>query len=497
LVKRGDYARILAEFWADGPESETPPGHWFTIFNYVSDHPLCTKQYKGVGPVMEDVEWSVKGYLALGGAMHDVAVTVWGMKGWYDSSRPLSAIRRMAEYGQSTNPADSNYHPAGLPLVPGYIEVIHPGDPLAAGGANVGKIKLYAWKGHAGINNVDTDEAGVDWILAEDWLPYQRPSFVTPPFAGYVSGHSTYSRAAAEVLTDFTGDKYFPGGLGVFHAPQDEFLVFEDGPSTDIDLQWATYQDAADESSLSRIWGGIHPPFDDIPGRKMAVVIAEDAFTKAELYFNNIPGDSLFDVPGCLDPLACNYSSLATQDNGSCSYGQTWYADADGDGYGSSVIDTVSCIAVSGFVTNDGDCNDALSAIHPLATEVCANSIDDNCNNISDEGCGTGIIGVKVIIEGFHQGGGWLSTPLYDNGLHANPDASDSLLIELHQAVTPYALVSAQYALLQRNGYAVRGNYPAPGNYFIVVKPRNGIETWSKVPVNFTGATVFFDFSKP
>lgn len=497
MVKRGDYSRVLAEFWADGPESETPPGHWFTIFNYVSDHPLCTKQYKGVGPAMNDVEWSVKGYLALGGAMHDVAVTVWGMKGWYDTSRPISAIRKMAEYGQSTNPADSNYHPAGLPLVPGYIEVIHPGDPLAAGGANVGKIKLYAWKGHAGINNVDTDEAGVGWILAQDWLPYQRPSFVSPPFAGFVSGHSTYSRAAAEVLTDFTGDKYFPGGLGVFHAPQDEFLVFEDGPSTDIDLQWATYQDAADESSLSRIWGGIHPPFDDIPGRKMAVVIAEDAFQKAELYFNNIPGDSLFDVPGCLDPLACNYSSLATQDNGSCSYGQTWYADADGDGYGSSVTDTVSCVSVAGYVANDGDCNDALFAINPLATEICANSIDDNCNNIADEGCGNGNIGVKVVIEGFHQGGGWMSTPLYDNGLHASPDAADSLLIELHQSTAPYALVSAQYALLQRNGYAVRGNYPAPGNYYIVVKPRNGIETWSKFPVSFTGATVFLDFSKP
>jgi hypothetical protein len=40
MVPRGDYARVLAEFWADGPDSETPPGHWFTILNYVNDHPL-------------------------------------------------------------------------------------------------------------------------------------------------------------------------------------------------------------------------------------------------------------------------------------------------------------------------------------------------------------------------------------------------------------------------------------------------------------------------
>ncbi len=286
IVPRGDYARVLAEFWADGPDSETPPGHWFTLFNYVSDHPLQTHQYKGTGSPLNRLEWDVKGYLALGGAMHDVAISVWGMKGWYDYIRPISAIRAMAALGQSSDSTALSYHPAGIPLIPGYIELVLAGDSLAGGGTNIGKIKLKAWRGHSVINNVDVDEAGSGWILAENWLPYQRPSFVTPPFAGYISGHSTYSRAAAEILTDFTGSKFFPGGLGTFTATKDEFLVFEDGPSEDITLQWATYQDAADESSLSRIWGGIHPPCDDIPGRKVAVDIAEDAFSKAEIYYN-------------------------------------------------------------------------------------------------------------------------------------------------------------------------------------------------------------------
>jgi hypothetical protein len=166
----------------------------------------------------------------------------------------------------------------------------------------VGKIKLYAWRGHSVINNVDTDEAGVGWILAEEWMPYQRPSFVTPPFGGYISGHSTYSRAAAELLTAMTGDEYFPGGMGIFIAPQNEFLVFEDGPSMDIELQWATYRDAADESSLSRIWGGIHPPCDDIPGRKLGIIIGNEAFTKAEQYFTDSDGDGLCNV---FDPVMC------------------------------------------------------------------------------------------------------------------------------------------------------------------------------------------------
>lgn len=286
-VKRGDYARVLAEFWADGPHSETPPGHWFTILNYVSDHPLAEKRFGGEGPILSDLEWDVKSYFALGGAVHDAAVTAWGVKGWYDYIRPISAIRYMASLGQSSAPNYLSYHPGGLPLVQNYVEVVKPGDPLAGNNnQHVGKIKLYTWKGHDYINNTETDVAGVDWILAEDWWPYQRPSFVTPPFAGYVSGHSTFSRAAAEVLTALTGDPFFPGGMGEFEAPMDEFLVFEDGPSEDVVLQWATYRDASDQCSLSRIWGGIHPPADDIPGRLMGMEVGVEAFALAEEYFN-------------------------------------------------------------------------------------------------------------------------------------------------------------------------------------------------------------------
>ena len=133
-------------------------------------------------------------------------------------------------------------------------------------GEHLGKIKFLAWRGPDHVVEPATDAAGVGWILAENWWPYQRPSFVTPPFAGYVSGHSTYSRAGAEVLTALTGDPFFPGGMSGFPIPANEFLVFERGPSVDMVLQWATYRDAADQCSLSRIWGGIHPPADDIPG---------------------------------------------------------------------------------------------------------------------------------------------------------------------------------------------------------------------------------------
>ncbi len=287
IVPRGDYARVLAEFWADGPDSETPPGHWFVILNEVNDHPDLVRRFGGQGDELGPLEWDVKGYFALGGAMHDSAIAAWGIKGWYDYLRPVSAIRAMADRGQSSDPLAASYNEDGIPLVPGFIELVAAGDPLAgANDEHVGKIKLYTWRGPDYIDNPFFDEAGVGWILAENWWPYQRPSFVTPPFAGYVSGHSTYSRAAAEVLTALTGSAYFPGGMSSFEIAANEFLVFENGPSVDMTLQWATYRDASDQCSLSRIWGGIHPPADDIPGRIIGERVGIDAFELAESYFD-------------------------------------------------------------------------------------------------------------------------------------------------------------------------------------------------------------------
>ena len=289
VVPRGDYARVLAEFWADGPDSETPPGHWFTILNYVNDHPLFEKRFEGQGDILDGLEWDVKAYFILGGAMHDAAIAAWSVKGWYDYIRPISAIRYMGdERVDNSDTSNPIYEVDSFTLIPGFIETVEAGDPLAGFfGQHIGKIKLYTWRGHDFISNTATDVAGVGWILAEDWYPYQRPTFVTPPFAGYVSGHSTFSRAASEILTKITGSPYFPGGVGEFVAKKDEFLVFEKGPSVDVTLQWATYRDASDQTSLSRIWGGIHPPADDIPGRFIGQTVADDVFDFAVPYFES------------------------------------------------------------------------------------------------------------------------------------------------------------------------------------------------------------------
>jgi hypothetical protein len=290
-VPRGDFARALAEFWADGPHSETPPGHWNTIANAVSDSPGFVFRIGGSGPEVDRLEWDVKLYLALNGALHDAAVAAWGVKGHYDSVRPISMIRYMGGQGQSTDPDGPAYDPNGLPLVPGLVEVVTekssaPGHRHERLGGHVGEIAVHAWQGQP--KRPVSGSSGVGWILAVDWVPYQAPTFVTPAFPGYVSGHSTFSRAAAEVMTEFTGSSYFPSGIFQWTVPQGE-LITESGPSRDVTLQWATYFDAADQAGVSRLYGGIHIAVDDFGGRKIGAVCGKEAWTLALRYFEGTP----------------------------------------------------------------------------------------------------------------------------------------------------------------------------------------------------------------
>ena len=116
-------------------------------------------------------------------------------------------------------------------------------------------------------------------------MPYQRPTFVTPAFPGYVSGHSAFSRAAAVVLTAVTGDEFFPGGVFT-RTVEAGRLLHEEGPSQTLTLQWATYGDAADEAGISRLFGGIHIEQDDLAGRKIGAQCGNAAWTLAEQYFD-------------------------------------------------------------------------------------------------------------------------------------------------------------------------------------------------------------------
>ncbi len=322
MVKRGDFYRVIAEFWADGPRSTAPPGHWNEIRSEVTDKMEqlgIPKRLGGRGPVVNDLEWDIKSMFALNGGLHDAAIAAWNHKGIYDSSRPISIIRYMGQLGQSTDPGlmvdlgsgviVNTYHPDGLPLESGLVEVVTPATTapgqrheLLAG--NEGKIAIVSWQGAIDGVRPFTDPSqisGVDWILAENWMPYQLISFVTPPFAGYISGHSTYSRTGAEVLTLLTGSEFFPGGIFEYDIPMGSGLDFEYGPVADMQLQFATYYDASDQASLSRISGGIHPAADDFTGRRIGSIVGPAAWEFAQHLFGvPEPASSVLGLIGVL-----------------------------------------------------------------------------------------------------------------------------------------------------------------------------------------------------
>ena len=289
MVRRGDFGRVLAEFWADGPHSETPPGHWNSLANEVADDDDLVRRLGGVGPVLGPLEWDIKVYFTLNGAVHDAAITAWEVKRLFTCSRPITLVRHMAKLGQSTDTAADNYNPNGLPLIPDLIEVVTVessalGERHAHLSLHVGEVVLFSWRGEPGDRA--NEVGGVGWVRGIEWQPYQRRTFVSPAFPGFISGHSTFSRAAAEAMTRLTGSELFPGGLHEFVGRENAYLVFERGPSTDVHLQWASYYDAADQAGQSRIWGSIHISPDDFVGRRIGNDVGADAHTLALTYFN-------------------------------------------------------------------------------------------------------------------------------------------------------------------------------------------------------------------
>jgi hypothetical protein len=301
-VNVADFMRSAAQFWADGPASETPPGHWNVIANDVGDELEAAGELRigGSGPAVNRLEWDVKLYFGLNGAVHNAAIAAWGLKGKYDSSRPISLIRYMGGRGQSSDPSRPSYDPAGLPLVPGLIELITP--QSAAEGKrhyrlrrHIGEIAVLSWGGYP--DEPWHEVAGAVWRLATRWETFQLPTFVTPAFAGYVSGHSTFSRAAAEVMAAFTGNEYFPGGSSSYTIERGS-LLFEFGPTKDVTLEWATYFDAADQAGQSRLFGGIHIEADDFTGRIIGSACGKAAWALAMEYYAGAVPDS---PRGCVE----------------------------------------------------------------------------------------------------------------------------------------------------------------------------------------------------
>jgi hypothetical protein len=221
-----DLTKMRAEYWADGPLSETPPGHWLLFAGAV-----C--RARGYS-----LDQSAKLTFALANAELDASITAWNSKLRWDYVRPITAVRHRMK----------------------------------------GKLVL-AWAG---------PYKGTRLIRGETWHPYQAATFPTPPFAEYVSGHSTFSGAGARVLQQFTGSDLF--GARVTIRPGSSFIEPGATPLLPTILTWPTFSAARDEAGMSRRYGGIHFPDADLHGRDLGTSVGQQALAKAQTYFNGTAG---------------------------------------------------------------------------------------------------------------------------------------------------------------------------------------------------------------
>lgn len=211
-----DKQKAISEYWVDGPASELPPGHWALISQMVSQRRHHT---------LDD---DAKLFFAVSNANLDAGILAWKIKRTYHSVRPITAIRELFR-GQ----------------------------------------KVRAWGGPG---------KGTELINGENWEPYQDRCFVTPAFPEFISGHSTFSAASAEVLKSFTGSDDFP------HMVTVHDLRLGNLPNP-IKLQWRTFSEAADEAGISRRYGGIHFAQGDLVGRELGRKVGARAWAKAQRFF--------------------------------------------------------------------------------------------------------------------------------------------------------------------------------------------------------------------
>jgi hypothetical protein len=221
-----DEEKMTTLYFADGPNTEFPPGHWMLFGQFVSrrDH--------------HSLDDDVKMFFAAANAVFDAGISAWDAKRAYDYVRPITAVHF---------------------LYTGHL--------------------ITAWAGpYQGTQTFDGALFG----------GYQETNVVTPPFPEYVSGHSIFSAAAAEVLRSFTGsdDLGYSVTLPAGSSALEPGLV----PATDLTFTFPTFSDAADHAAYSRRYGGIHFSSGDIYSRCMGRQVGALVWVRARTYIDGTAG---------------------------------------------------------------------------------------------------------------------------------------------------------------------------------------------------------------
>jgi hypothetical protein len=233
--------KAVVEFMRDGPRSTGQSGHWLRLAQAVSER----DHY--------DIDRDVKLFFAVGNVAMDAFIAAWEAKRYYDSSRPWTLI---------------HYYYDGKDI---------------RGWAGPGK--------------------GVAGMKGPEWHPYSPAVFITPPFPGYVSGHSTVSAASAKTLELFTADDHF-GATEVRHAGEltepnisCEVKQMSDGKpfagvagDGTVTLKLPTFTATAEMAGISRVLGGYHIQADNVAGLELGRKVAEYVWPVTLSYFNGTYG---------------------------------------------------------------------------------------------------------------------------------------------------------------------------------------------------------------
>lgn len=222
-----DTTKSLVEFWAANPGTVSPPGQWIQIAEQASIYDRNT------------LDKDVKQFFGVGQAVLDASIAAWDTKRFYDSVRPITAIRY---YFRNQ--------------------------------------RIRAWAGPG---------LGTQTILGQNWHPYQRSTNPTPPFPEFVSGHSTFSGAAEFVLA----------GLRASDAIQltgtvKAYSIGVEGnttPTRDVTFTWSSLPQAGDAAGLSRRYGGIHFEPGDLAGRNLGRAVGGIVLARCRALFEgrNVP----------------------------------------------------------------------------------------------------------------------------------------------------------------------------------------------------------------
>jgi hypothetical protein len=213
-----DEQKIVAEFWAGGPTTVTPPGMFIWFWKEYIKCTILNEQKETSKCLLSGFDLAIN--------LFETSRLIWQLKKDNMQARPIQEIRRMYRGVSLTN-----------------------------------------WDGTS--------------VLGEAWTPFQELDFVTPPFPDFPSGHSGFSQSFANVMTSWFGATIpnMPSSLGDLRLLSP---MFQDGsiqyqaygaftigsgrsqiqsgsvPSQAITLSWSSWQSLADSAGISRKYGGIH-----------------------------------------------------------------------------------------------------------------------------------------------------------------------------------------------------------------------------------------------